>query len=143
MKKTLNLRPRHAAGSALLLVLALAGCSKPTAWDKIQPVAGSVTYKGLPIDGANLVFYPKDKSFPDSIRPTATTGAGGGFQVGTKGSNDGAPPGEYDVTITWNPLAGDSRGPNRLPDKYSKPGQLTARVEADGETVLPPFELTP
>lgn len=143
MKNMLNLRSRHAAVSALLLALALAGCSKPTAWEKVQPVAGTVTYKGLPIDGANLVFHPKDKSFPDSIRPTATTGAGGGFQVGTKSSNDGAPPGDYDVTITWNPLAGDSRGPNRLPERYSQPGQLTAHVEAEGETLLPAFDLNP
>jgi len=135
---------------ALLLVLS-SGCGgsrKP--WENVYPAAGQVKFAGRPIGGAQLTFYPKDKSVPATIRPTATTEVDGSFEVGTFGTDDGAPAGEYDVTVTWRPLIGEgsalSPGPNQLPARYSNPesSQLKVVVERGADkTILPALELNP
>ena len=136
------------AGVALILTV-VAGCGydKP-AWEQVVPATGSVKYRGAPIDGALLVFTPKDKSVPSKVRPIATTDAGGHFDIGTFDIDDGIPEGDYDVTVTWSPLVkhdgGASPGPNLLPVRYARPetSQLTVHIDSE-ETELKPLELTP
>jgi hypothetical protein len=135
---------------ALLLGSSLSiGCgeaAKP--WDKVYPVKGSVKFDGKPVVGAQVVLFPVDSKVPEAIRPTATTGPDGTFEVGTHDAKDGAPAGEYKVAIVWHPLVptegGPVRGDNALPPKYSAPAtsDLTASVkpEASGVT-LASFEL--
>ena len=132
--------------SSLALLIFVSGCGrggKP--WERVYAASGKVKFAGRPVNGAMLTLFPKDKSFPTTVRPTARTDDTGNFSIGTKGEDDGAPAGEYDVAITWRPVVGDAPGPNLLPVKYSSPetSQLTLKIEAGEENELQPLELIP
>lgn len=136
-------------GTTLLMLVVISGCgkSKP-AWERVHAASGTLKFAGQPIEGAMLVFYPKDSSVPESVRPIGRTDASGNFDIGTYNVDDGIPEGDFDVTVTWNPLvdvgAGPSPGPNRLPVRYSNraTSQLVVHIDAD-EPDLKPIELTP
>jgi hypothetical protein len=119
----------------------MAGCGGP----KPNAVRGKVTYKGAPVEGASVIFHPKGQTGPGVVRPVGLTAADGTFALKTAGE-DGAPPGDYDVTIIWEkPPPGGWVGENRqdaLGGKYAVPGKsgLNATVQS-GETELPPFDL--
>ncbi len=131
---------------AASLSVGCGGGAKP--WETVYPVKGSVKFDGKPVIGAQVVLFPVDTKVPEEIRPTATTGPDGTFEVGTHDAKDGAPAGEYKVAIVWHPLvpteSGPVRGDNKLPPKYAAPNtsDLTASVkpEATGVT-LTSFEL--
>src|SRR5438552_412895 len=83
----------------LLLALVLAGgvgCSRK---QTCYPVRGRVLYKGQPVAGAFVIFYPKQDTGSTTITAAGTTDAEGWFFLSTFDSDDGAPAGEYDVTI--------------------------------------------
>ncbi|MDB5385241.1 MAG: hypothetical protein JWM11_887 [Planctomycetaceae bacterium] len=133
----------------LTLLVFASGCgrsSKP--WERVYAASGKVKFAGYPLGGAQLTFFPRDKSIPATVRPTATTEIDGSFELGTYSVDDGAPAGEYDVVVTWSPLvnAGDSvtPGPNRLPVRYSSPesSQLKVKIDAN-ESSIPALELAP
>ena len=74
------------------------------------------------------------------------TGADGRFRLGTYDKTDGAPEGQYVVTVVHFPLVqtgSDSvPGPNRLPKKYASPATTDLCVQiAKGVTTLPPLVL--
>ena len=131
-----------------LLLAGVTGCGagKP-AWEHVFTTTGSLTYDGKPIEGAVLVFTPKDESVPAKVRPMARTDASGHFEVGTYDIADGAPEGDYDVVVTWTPLVkhagGASPGPNRLPPRYASnaTSKLTVHVNSD-DTQLETLALT-
>src|SRR5439155_9511032 len=112
---------------------------------KPNSVRGKVTYKGAPVDGASVIFHPRGQAGPDVVRPVAVTAADGTFSLRTAGV-EGAPPGEYDVTVIWEkPPPGGWTGENRedaLRGRYSRPGQsgLKATVQP-GNNDLAPFDL--
>jgi hypothetical protein len=103
-------------------------------------------YKGKPITAAVVTFHPQDKSLKE--RPVGNTKQDGSFRLTTYSANDGAPVGEYTVTIAWFPAIPASQGAeaepgqNLLPAKYSKPESsgLRAKIVA-GDNELPAFEL--
>lgn len=113
--------------------LAAVGCGK--SGSGTVPVAGKVVVNGKPAAGAVVTFHP-DGAAADAPRPTARTGDDGRFQLTTKAAGDGAPAGEYRVTVTWNaPPAGrkgveGEDGPPRLlvPVAYTKPGRTPLRA---------------
>jgi hypothetical protein len=136
--------------TASLVVALVAGCgSGKPAWERVQPVSGSVKLGGQPIPGAMIILVPKDKEVPDKVRPSAIADATGLFELGTYSDTDGAPEGDYDVVVTWRPLVDNgggnmSQGPNRLPERYSRPetSQLTVHIAAD-DSELKPIDLVP
>ena len=71
-------------------------------------------------------------------------GADGSFQIGTYGVKDGAPTGQYTVTLVWKtePKGGDDDQVNLLPVRYMYPfsSGLTAQVK-EGPNQLEPFQL--
>jgi hypothetical protein len=143
----------NSALAALCVMLTLlvfgSGCGKSSKpWEKVYAVSGKVKYAGYPLGGALLTFFPRDKSVPVTVRPTATTEIDGSFELGTYSVDDGAPAGDYDVAVTWRPLinSGESvtPGPNQLPVRYSVPesSQLTVKIDAN-ESTIPALELAP
>lgn len=117
----------------------------------VYPVTGTVTVKGQPAEGAEVVLFVVGEALrgPEHPLPTGVVGPDGKFTLGSYGIGDGAPAGEYQVTIVWPDVdkAADSgreaSSPrDRLKDRYAVPSQsgLTATVEA-GPTELPPFKL--
>jgi hypothetical protein len=109
----------------------------------VFPVTGQVLFAGKPTPRALLVFHPVVEN---SLRPLGTVDEDGTFTLTTYEQGDGAPAGDYTVTVEWRRLAtvdDDQRPPNRLPARYLNPKSsgITARV-GEGDNVLPPIQLT-
>jgi hypothetical protein len=137
-------RRRILPPAALLLAALAADCGpgrKP-----VYPVEGQVFYnKDLPAAGALLVFQPVAPDDPaNPLRPTATVNDDGSFQTTTYQPNDGAPEGDYTVTIVWlEESSGDTMlgggestalARDRLGGRYADPKapRLTAHVQKGG-----------
>ena len=124
----------------------LVGCEEDQQRVPTHPVQGKVTFQGKPTPGAMLVLHPKTPTEPAAPKPTGYVDETGNFVLNTYGGNDGAPAGEFDVTIQWPKLVqrdGEMQaGPNVLPIRYANPGEskLTVQIAA-GQNQLPPFEL--
>lgn len=119
---------------AAVLVLFAAGCGagdKPAA----VPAGGKVTFNrtAAPV-GALVVFHPTDPAAEKRIggKPFAKVKEDGTFALTTYAEGDGAPEGEYAVTIDWRPPAKDAKfslgdggpaGPPKLNPKYGNPQQ--------------------
>lgn len=66
---------------------------------KRVPVSGRVLAGRQPVAGAIVTFEPKFEWKPDVPKPRAVTEADGSFEIGTVMTGDGAPPGDYQVSI--------------------------------------------
>jgi hypothetical protein len=141
--------------AALLLcapiVIAFSGCGSSPDADRVQvfPTSGRVVYDGRPLAGAFVVLHPKGagaavgRAVP---RPHAQATADGSFTVTSYESNDGAPVGDYTLTVELRPLVnhgGDvTAGPNTLPAKYSRAETSPLSVQiAEGRNDLPEIQI--
>jgi hypothetical protein len=98
-------------------------------------------YKGKePATGALVVFHPASSGdATNPLRPTATVGEDGSFVLSTYKPEDGAPAGDYSVTIVWlekpaKSLTGTenrSLAIDRLKGRYAdaKAAKLKAHIE--------------
>ncbi len=136
--------PRFASLLLVGLTLIPLGCRGDASRPPTFAVTGKVTIDGKPADKATVVFHPVGKSGVDAPKSRGQVGADGTFTLTTFGDNDGAPAGDYQVTVElW--LAGarsDDPPSNRLSPKLARPETtpLTATVLA-GPTTLEPFAL--
>jgi hypothetical protein len=134
-------------------VVALAltpACGKNDGRVKVYPVQGKVLVRGAPAEGARVVFYPvsDDLKKPGMPVPEGTTDAEGVFKLKSYEADDGAPEGDFRVSVIWfEPLPPDADPEavptkDRLSGRYNDPqkSQLTAKVEKGGGEI-PPFEL--
>jgi predicted small lipoprotein YifL len=126
---------------ALALALAAAGCGSKG--PELYPVSGKVLVNNKPAEHATVVLHPVNGS-PDLPKPRGTVGPDGSFALTTHSAGDGAPPGEYRVTVElWLSSGKGDEGPtSRLPAKYAKPERsgLTASV-GHGPTELKSIEI--
>jgi hypothetical protein len=131
-----------------LLVVAI-GCGGGDGRVKVYPVHGKVLVKGQPASNARVVFYSAAPATPNQKNPTpaGNTDANGEFRLESYQADDGAPAGEYRVTIVWpEPPPPSFQGmfdaKDRLRGRYSNPetSKLTAKVESGGGEI-PPFDL--
>lgn len=136
-------RPKSlaAAGALLFLVSLVAGCSKSDGALPVHPVSGQVTFNGKPAAHASIIFHPQGA--PEGApRPRAHADAQGNFTLSTYSQGDGAPLGEYAVTVELRPLVKKDgefeSGPNIIPKQYSTPQttKITTRV-AEGTNTVP------
>jgi hypothetical protein len=139
--RLISLRPYALAAVATGVVL-LSGCGRDGV--KLYPVTGKVLVNGNPAANAMVVFHPVGAVAADAVRPRATVGSDGSFTLTTHQAGDGAPPGEYRVTVElWlSSGKGDESPTSRLPAVYARPESsgLSATVNA-GPTELQPFNL--
>jgi hypothetical protein len=131
---------------ALLMVLALlsTSCLKSNARKAVYPVHGRVLYEGQPLAQAFVVLHPlSDAAGPE--RPMAYSDSDGSFALTTYTTQDGAPAGDYAVTVEWRqPSRGDEDGPNPnvLAARYARPQTSGLRVRIDaGANELDPFQI--
>jgi len=127
-----------AAAAAALVASLAAGCGngKPEA----VPAGGKVMFnKTTPAAGALVVFHPADPAFEKRIggKPFARVKDDGTFALTTFAEGDGAPEGEYGVTVDWRGKAKDAKfsfgeggaaGVPLLNPKYSNPQQPSLRA---------------
>jgi hypothetical protein len=129
----------------LTLVLPGAGCAGRGKGKPAFPVRGQVFYQGQPTPHAFLVFHPVGEEGPDAVRPVGYAAPDGTFTLTSYKENDGAPAGEYAVTVEWRglPAREGEPGPNLLPDRYNRATTSGLRVRiVEGDNPLPPFQLT-
>jgi hypothetical protein len=111
---------------------------------RVYPARGEVTFEGKPIPNAAIFLHPVRVRDPLFTRPRAVVQEDGTFVLGTYRKDDGAPAGEYKVTVQWFSKA-DGRGVslNLLPAKYAAPetSDLTVRIQ-EGDNHIPPVQLT-
>jgi len=82
-------------GGALLVALCGLSCSGTA---QLNPVSGKVVFKEQPLAGALVTLHPKGSTDVKADRPVGRTKEDGTFTVMT-GQQEGAPAGEYAVTI--------------------------------------------
>lgn len=137
---------------SLLCALALAGCGAPE-YETIptHPVSGQITVNGVPAHGAIVRFHPQTPQtgakYP--LMPSGRADAEGVYRLTTYEGEDGAPVGEYVVTVEWpdpdwRPPGGGMPPPppDRLLRRFADPekSNIQARVVA-GENEIAPIVL--
>lgn len=130
-------------GVLVILVLSLGGCGPQT--PELIPVSGELFYQGKPPRGALVQFRPvnaTDKPWPSGY-PRGEVQADGTFEIGTETSNDGAPAGDYIVTVTWVVPPPGSDDPEAATEdlfqgRFRDPAQSTLKA-----TVTPPKTFLP
>jgi hypothetical protein len=136
----------------------LAGCGSDEV--PVFPVRGKVLYRGRAAANAEVVFHPaEDDPRLAALCIHGTADAEGVFELTTYRRGDGAPAGDYVVTVFWPrprsgaPVAGDSADPED-PESADLEGgdffqgrygsrsasKLRATV-GEQENELPPFDL--
>jgi len=130
---------------ALLVTAWMAGCSRESEGPPTYPVQGVLKIDGQPAVDAQVILHPAGGSDFDErgTRPTGRVGPDGSFKLTTYQPGDGAPAGNYVVTIYW---AKDPESlepsPDRLKGRYLDPAKSTIKIEIEEtETILPPFKL--
>lgn len=131
------------------LVLLSGGCNSYPDRLPVYPVRGKVLYQGQPAAGAFVSFHPAVPDAKLPVGPRAMVNSDGIFVLSTYTKEDGAPAGNYAVTVEWRkpvqrPDGETEPGPNLLPSRYQNPktSGLRATVSAQSENELPPFQLT-
>lgn len=129
-----------------LVLVSLLGCSNDTG-PKCYPVSGIVLLDGKPLAEAEVVFHPPadlERKFP---KPTAQSDVEGRFRLTTQQPFDGAPAGEYMLTVELREprLAGEEMvrdGANLLPPRYASPTESGLRFTVTaGTNEVPTIEL--
>lgn len=139
-------RPAFLVAAALALLSS--SCVKSENHKPVVPVKGQVLVDGKPAAGALVIFHPMNDTDPKAVRPSAYVDEQGYFALTSYTNQDGAPEGDYAVTVVWpmpNPEADDGApGTDRLQGRYNsfRSTGLRARI-GTGPTELPPFLLIP
>ena len=134
--------PAWVAAAAVLAVLA--GCSSDR--KPVYPVSGQVLFNDRPLKKVVVSFHPVDAANFPRERPNADTDEDGRFKLHTYLTGDGAPEGEYRVTVAWFLSSGrpgdDSPPANYLPERYARTDTTPLRaVVRKGGVELQPFDL--
>jgi hypothetical protein len=94
-------------------------------------VVGQVLFDGKPLVQAIITFHSTDPKFPAKLKPSGETLADGTFLITTFKEGDGAPAGEYVVTITWPERDEKDKikpGTDRLKGRYADVEKSPLRV---------------
>jgi hypothetical protein len=133
--------------SVILLAMILVGCGRsgPSRVATV-PVRGSISFQGQPIGGAFVALHPKAPRDFEAPTATAVVQPDGKFAVTTYDAGDGAPEGDYVVTVQWRKAIKSGGefvpGPNLLPAKYGQPETSDVTVHIAAHVAeLPPITL--
>jgi len=121
-----------------LLAVALVSCSKSPEKPATYPVNGRVLYEGNPAAGAVVILHTIGGAATGE-RPRAKTDGNGEFTLTTFKNGDGAPAGQYGVTVEWKQTDDHpEQGVDLLPAAYSDPetSKLTATISAGSNEPL-------
>jgi hypothetical protein len=101
----------------VLLALISVSCGSR---NDIYPVSGKVTYKGSPASGAIVFFHRQGGDPMNEHMIMGIVQDDGSFELVCGSLGKGAPPGEYDITVEWKQVSGQSNGrPQHGPDKLN------------------------
>jgi hypothetical protein len=130
-------------------MLAAVGCRRASPQFESRPtfpVEGRVLIAGQPAEGVQVFLHPLDPSQRGD--PRGVTDGEGRFHLRTYHDGDGAPAGEYVVTVYWpdagapNAAGEDQLPPDRLEGRFVNPRNTSLRASvAAAPTVLPTVEI--
>ena len=135
----------------LALVPAL-GCLSCSGGPALNPVHGQVLLKGKGIKGAVVTLHLQGADPVTAVRPYGLTGEDGTFTL-TTGDKEGAPAGEYIVTVIWSREVAGKKGKEAIPmappdtedhfhGAYADPTRSKIKVTiASGANKLDPIRL--
>ncbi len=107
-----------------LVSVGLSGCgSAGDGGPPRVPVTVTISHGGTPVEGAHVTFVPKG----EGQAAYGVTGADGTTKLSTLGENDGAIPGEYQVTVKKT----ETEGPE-TDFEPAETGAMPANAEAMG-----------
>ena len=136
------------AGVAGVAGIAWAGLrskqQSPVAHNDVYPVTGRLVFGETCPAGALVVLHPLKP--PIEVHPRATVKADGSFEISTYGQGDGAPAGEYRLTVAWHKpvqVQGQpSLSANRFPSHLAHPETTDLNVTVSpGINLLPPIKI--
>lgn len=136
----LNCKAHIVAAAAVVLFSAFAGCGKSD-WGYLN---GTVLLNGQPVGPGTISFEPVDRDRAGAI---AQFGEDGKFQMVSSGRKEGAPTGEYRVSIRGGQNLGEETAgpppPSKIPARYrnSQTSDLKVTIEPGRKTV--DFNLKP
>jgi hypothetical protein len=117
----------------------------------VFPVKGKLMMDGKPMVGAAIIFNPVTKLPKDAPQrqPRAFADENGDFTVSTYGDGDGAPAGDYKVTVSWKgaDVEGTSDGargesPEQAPEIFQTARTSKIRIKVKEEpNTLPAWDL--
>jgi hypothetical protein len=126
-----------------MAIVCCSSCGKHDSRVPVFPVRGQVLVGDKPATNAFVVFHPADAQGPQAMRPYGHAGADGSFKLTTYEADDGAPAGEYVVTVVWLAKGGGEDPPDLLKGRYRNPDASPLKVTVqEGPTELTPFKLT-
>jgi hypothetical protein len=124
------------------------GCGSKAKTSQPQyPVHGKVTSAGQPAVGAFVVLHPITQEQPPESPPRGIVEQDGSFGVGVLRKDDGAPAGEYAVTIIWPKdqepgKETEDTPPDRLKNRYNNVQKPAWTIHVvSGDNTLEPFEI--
>lgn len=109
------------------MLLVAAGCGSADSRPAVYQTTGKISFKGAAPVGAVVALHPKDQAAVGrSVVPSGLVKPDGSFDLTSFAPSDGAPPGDYVLTVEWHKTSSGSEenrvlGPNLLPVQYSKP----------------------
>jgi hypothetical protein len=139
-----------ALGTAAVALICLGFYFTRTERVRVVPAHGRAVLGGKPMPGALIVLQPTWTKEPVFPQPRAVVNDDGSFVLGTYNKDDGAPVGEYRVSVQWlvkrvqrEEVEGSTLPTNVLPPRYGKfdTSGLTAVIQ-EGDNDIPAFQLT-
>jgi hypothetical protein len=130
-----------------VLILALLASSCAGGRKPVFPVRGQILDAGKkPAVGALVIFHPVPADLKDPTKPVGRVREDGTFSLTTYKEGDGAPQGEYVITITWTPPKKspfDAEGKDQLTGRYANPERSSLRftVEKKPDNEVPTIAL--
>jgi hypothetical protein len=125
------------------VVLPAAGCGSHRS---VYPVRGKIVdAEGHPLPGALVCFFPAD-NLNAAIKPAGYADDKGNFFLTTYENNDGAPAGDYVVTVAWrvgprDPAKPRQPPPDRLHGRFSDVNQSPLKAAIVKGKNTPKIEL--
>ncbi|MGN6544820.1 MAG: hypothetical protein ACTHK7_07210 [Aureliella sp.] len=128
-----------------VILMTFAGCGADDWHARTYPASGRITVNGQAAEGADVTLHPRGQKIDQrGSNPWGIAQADGSFTLSTYKHGDGAPQGEYAVTVRWPVDVTDMSAAmvDRLGGAYANAERSQWEVAIEqGENELPPIEI--
>ncbi len=123
----------------------LSGCNQRPSWQAdVYPTSGVIKVNGQGAENAIVLLHFRGTT-PDKREsiPWGLVNSEGAYSITTYNRGDGAPLGEYAVTLYWPSNPKEPSSPDRLKGVFLDPERpLNTVTITKGKNVIPPVDLT-
>ena len=116
----------------LSILIMTSGCGPVGDRIPVSKTSGKLVWSENQTMGLMIVLHPTDPTAPRlPVQPTGVIQSDGTFEITCYETSDGAPAGEYIVTIREAPRAEDAKRPKLPPPKYLKNATSPLRIRIE------------